>query len=185
MDRALEPGTSWLRWYDNDDEPVPVRELYGVFGRPRTDSDRSAEPLAAVCWSGIDWGAEIGVAEGRVLLAGLGGELDTIYAAPLGDDRLVVAVLPLGGGGSGRPGPDGLLLQTSQLETGDLVFRGVVADWVKSVDLVVAGVTHAAVMGENAFGLRLERTHEADQERIVLSRSDGTTNEIGLRPEEP
>jgi hypothetical protein len=184
MGRGLEPGTSWLQWHGGDDEPAPVRELYGVFGRPRTDADRSAEPLAAVSWSGIDWGAEIGMDEGRLLLAGLGGELDAIYAAPLGNDRLVVAVLPLGGGGSGRPGPDGLLLQTSQLETGDLVFHGVVADWVKSVDLVVAGVTHTAVMGENAFALWLDDTHEADQERVVLHRRDGTTNEIGLHPED-
>ena len=177
------PGTSWLRWSGGDDEPAPVRELYGVFGRPPTDADRRAEPLAAVSWSGIDWGAEIAMGDGRVLLSGLGGERDTIYAAPLGDDRLVVAVLPNGGGGSGRPGPDGLFLQTSQLETGDLVFHGVVADWVESVDLVVAGVTHEAQMGENAFGLWLDRTHEADQERIVLHRQDGTANEIGLRPE--
>ena len=178
-------GSSWLRWSGGDEEPVPVRELYGVFSRPPTDADRRAEPLAAVSWSGIPWGAEIAMDEGRVLLAGLGGGLDLIYAAPLGVDRLVVAVLPNGGGGSGRPGPDGLILQTSQLETGDLVFHGVVADWVESVDLVVAGVTHAAVMGENAFGLWLEDTHEADQERLLLHRRDGTTNEIGLRPEEP
>jgi hypothetical protein len=56
---------------------------------------------------------------------------------------------------------------------------------VKSVDLVLAGATHAAVMGENAFALTLEDTHGAGQERIELRRRDGTTNEVGLRPEEP
>ena len=56
---------------------------------------------------------------------------------------------------------------------------------MESVDLVVAGVTHAAARGENAFALTLEDAHEADQERIELHRRDGTTNEIGLRPEEP
>jgi hypothetical protein len=35
-------------------------------------------------------------------------------------------------------------------------------------------------MGENAFGLRLEHTHEADVDRLVLHRRDGTTNEIEL-----
>jgi len=179
--RPITPGTSWLL-FGEDDEPVPVRELYGVFRRPQTELDRKAEPLARIDWSGIDWGAEIAMDEGRVLLAGVGCGQDQLYAAPLGDDRLIVAVLPDGGGGSGRPGPDGLLLLTSQLETGDLVIRGVVADWVESVELVVAGATHGAVMGENAFGLRLEETHEADQERVVLHRRDGTSNEIALTP---
>jgi hypothetical protein len=174
-------GSSWLRWQGEDDEPVPVRELYSVFGRSPTELDRTFRPLAAVAWSGIPWGAEIG--EGRVLLSGLGGEQDTIYAAPLGDDRLVVAVLPNGGGGSGRPGPDGLFLQTSELETGALVFHGIVADWVESAELVVAGVTHEAQMGENAFAFRLEPALDADVERLVLHRSDGTVNEIALAPE--
>jgi len=183
VERRLQPGSSWLG-FSGDDEPVPVRELYGVFARARNDADRSAEPLAAVHWSGIPWGAEIAMGEGRVLFSGLGGEQDTIYAAPLGDDRLVVAVLPNGGGGSGRPGPDGLIVLTSQLETGDLVVRGLVADSVESVDLVVAGVTHKAQMGENAFALWLEDSHEADQERIELHRRDGTTNTIELAPED-
>jgi hypothetical protein len=68
----------------------------------------------------------------------------------------------------------------SQRETGDLVVHGVVADAIESVDLVVAGATHQARMGENAFGLRLEHTHEADVDRLVLHRRDGTTNEIEL-----
>jgi hypothetical protein len=185
MDRPLEPGTSSLMFYgyDTDEERLPVRELYGVFRRPKDDADRAAEPLAAVAWSGIPWGPEIAMDEGRVFLSGLGGDEDTIYAAPLGDDRLVFAVLPNGGGGSTRPGPDGLYMLAGQRETGALVVHGIVADSVESVDLVVAGVTHQARMGENGFGLRLEGTHEADQERLVLHRRDGTTNEIGLTPQ--
>ena len=183
MERPFEPGSSWLGFYGND-EPVAIRELYAVFGRPRTDADQRAEPLAATSWSGIDWGATIAMDEGRVLLAGLGGEQDLIYAAPLGEDRLVVGVLPNGGGGSGRPGPDGLLVMTHQLESGELVVHGIVADSVGTVDLVVAGATYEARMGENAFGLRLERTHADDLERIVLHRRDGTTNAIELRPED-
>jgi hypothetical protein len=182
VDRPFVPGTSLLQFH-GDDTPAPVRKLYGVFDRPRTDADRKAEPLAAISWSGIDWGATIAMDEGRVLLAGLGGEQDLIYAAPLGEDRLLVAVLSNGGGGSGRPGPDGLLVMTGQLESGELVVHGIVADSVGSVDLVVAGATYEARMGENAFGLRLERTHADDLERIVLQRRDGTTNAIELRPE--
>ena len=95
-------------------------------------------------------------------------------------------MLPNGGGRrAAGPARTGSCCCRTRLETGDLVVHGVVADAVESVDLVVAGVTHEARMGENAFGLRLDDTHEADQERLVLHRRDGTTNEIGLRPEEP
>lgn len=62
------------------------------------------------------------------------------------------------------------------------MLRGIVADSVESVDLVVAGATHEARMGENAFGLSLDGTHEADVDRLVLHRRDGTTNEIDLTP---
>ena len=61
-------------------------------------------------------------------------------------------------------------------------FAGSSGDPVEAVDLVVFGVIHQARMGENAFGLRLERTHSDDVERIVLRRRDGTTNEFALSP---
>jgi hypothetical protein len=183
VERAVEPGISSLSWSGLGD-PTPVRELYSVFRRPRNEVDLRAEPLAAVSWTGLGPG-EVSPAEGRVLIAGLGGDLDSIFAAPFGDDRLAVAVLPNGGGSWGvRPGPDGLLLMCNQLESGDLVVHGVVGDGVEAVDLVVAGVSREARMGENAFGLRLERARESDLERFVLKRRDGTTNEIGLRPED-
>jgi hypothetical protein len=180
----MQAGTSSLGWYGGDEQPTPVRELYSVFQRPRNETDLRFEPLAAVSWTGLGPG-DVSPAEGRAFLAGLGGDMDAIFAAPFGDDRLAVAVLPNGGGHWGaRPGPDGLLLISTQLETGDLVVHGIVADPVESVELVVAGVTREAKMGENGFGLRLEGTQEADQERLVLKRRDGTTNEIGLRPED-
>ena len=71
-----------------------------------------------------------------------------------------------------------------QTETGLLALCGVVGDSVEAVDLVVSGVIHQARMGENAFGLRLERTHSYGVERIVLRRRDGTTNEFALSPED-
>ena len=183
MERALEPGTSWLGWYGELGEPTPVRELYSVFERPRNEADLRAEPVAAVSWTGMGPG-DVSPAEGRVFIGGFGGDMDTIFAAPFGADRLAVAVLPNGGGHWGaRPGPEGLLLITNQLETGDLILSGIVADPIESVDLVVAGVTHEAKMGENGFGLRLEDTYQDDQERLVLHRRDGTTNEIDLKPQ--
>lgn len=51
---------------------------------------------------------------------------------------------------------------------------------VEAVDVVVGGATHEARMGENAFGVRLERTRGSSLERVVLRRRDGTANEIAL-----
>jgi hypothetical protein len=180
VDRPFQPGSSSLGFYGYD-ELQPVKELYGVFRRPRNDADRSVGELAGIALSGL--GIEFDEAEGRLLLAGIGGELDMLYAVPVGDDRVFVTVLPNGGGNGGAPGPDGLRMQQTQLETGALVIHGMVADAVESVDLIVAGTTLGARMGENAFGLWLEHTHEDDQERLVLRRRDGTTNVIELRPE--
>ena len=187
--------------YD-DGERRPVKELYGVFRRPRNDVDRRAGELAARSGA-LDFGAidkgvrpaglsdeewrslqpgEVLEDEGRLLLAGLGGEEDMLYAAPTCNDYIAHAVLPNGGGGRGTPGPDGLELGWNETETGALVVFGLVSDAIESVDLIVRGVTHEARMGENAFGLRLERTHGAELERVVLRRRDGTTNEIELAP---
>jgi hypothetical protein len=185
------------------EEKRPVRDLYGVFRRPRNDADRSAGELAAR-WGALDFGVEVeersppaGVTaeawrdalpgavlheEGRLLLAGLGGDEDMLYGAPTRNDHVAFALLPNGGGGCGAPGSDGLELGWTQTELGSLIVHGLVDDAIVSVDVVVAGVTHEARMGENAFGLRLERTHESSLERIVLRRRDGTTNEIDLAP---
>ena len=122
--------------------------------------------------------------EGRLLLAGLGGDEDMLYAAPTSNDHVAYALLPNGGGGCGAPGPDGLELGWTQTELGSVVVHGLVGDTIASVDVIAGGVTHPARMGENAFGLRLERTHESSLERVVLHRYDGTTDEIGLRLED-
>jgi hypothetical protein len=190
--------------YDPDEERRSVKELYGVFRRPRNDADRSAGELAAR-WGALDFGpaaeyprpagvseadwrlAQLGnvvEAEGRLLLAGLGGEVDMLYAAPTDNDCIAHALLPNGGSGCAAPGPDGLHMGWDQTEAGDLVVFGLVADQIESVDFVIGEMTHEAPMGENAFGLRLERAREADLERVVLHRRDGTTSEIELRPED-
>jgi hypothetical protein len=192
-----------LYGYSPAEEKRPVRELYGVFRRPRNDGDRRAGELADR-WGALDFGMEMeerppphGVSveawrdalpgavlheEGRLLLAGLGGEEDMLYAAPTRNDHVAYALLPNGGGGCGAPGPDGLELGWTQTELGALVVHGLVADAIESVGVIVAGATHEARMGENAFGLRLERPHESSLERIVLRHRDGTTNEIDLAP---
>ena len=188
---------------DHDKERRAVSELYAVFRRPRNDEDRRAGEIAAR-WGALDFGfgdfqpprpagmsdedwkrAQLGnviESEGRLLLAGLGGSRDMLYAAPTDNDCIASALLPNGGGGCGVPGPDGLVMGWCQSEDGELVVAGLVGDSVEAVDLVVGGDTLHARMGENAFGLRLERTHESRLERLVLHRGDGTTNEIPLGP---
>jgi hypothetical protein len=179
VDRPFEAGSGGLGFYG--DERRLVRELYGAFRRPQNDADRAVTELVARLGvlTGLD--IEFDQAEGRLLLAGLGGDQDAIYAVPIGSDRIAYAVLPNGGGQCAAPGPDGLLMVHVQTETGLLVLCGVVGDSVEAVDLAVSGVTHAATMGENAFGLRLERTHMDELERIVLHHGDGTEYAVGLR----
>jgi hypothetical protein len=206
---SFEGGTTSLQFtvLDQADERRPVKELYGVFRRPRNDEDRRVGEIAAR-WGALDFGfgdfpdfqpprpagisdgawkrAQLGKvieSEGRLLLAGLGGSADMLYAAPTDNDCIAHAFLPNGGGGCGAPGPDGLDVGWFQSESGELVVAGLVGDTVEAVDLVVGGETLHTRMGENAFGLRLERAHEDSLERLVLHRRDGTTNEIPLRPE--
>jgi hypothetical protein len=205
VDRRFEGGTGSFYAYSPAVERRPVKELYGVFRRPRNDADVRAGELAAR-WGALDYGfderprltriseeqwqraqwqrAQLGIvveAEGRLLLHGLGGETDMLYAAPTDNDCIAYALLPNGGGGCAAPGPDGLKVGWHQGEGGDLTVFGVVADAIDAVDLVLAGRAHEAHMGENAFGLRLERTHADDLERIVLRRRNGTTTEVALK----
>jgi hypothetical protein len=182
MDRPFEGGSGGLGF--SDAERRPVRELYRAFRRSQNDADRDTADLVARLGvlTGLD--IEFDEAEGRLLLAGLGGDEDAIYAVPVAVDRIACAVLPNGGGQVTAPGPDGLLMVHVQTETGLLALCGVVGDSVEAVDLVVSGVIHQARMGENAFGLRLEPAHSDDLERIVLRRRDGTTNEVVLGSED-
>jgi hypothetical protein len=207
VDRPFKPGTTsvQLAAYGPEAPKRPVRELYGVFRRPRTDADRSAGELASR-WGALDFGSGMedrgpppGVSaeswrgalpgdvvheEGRLLLAGLGGEEDMLYAAPTRNEHVAHALLPNGGGGCGAPGPDGLHLGLDSDGAGRSrgLWARVGRNRVGRGRSRLSG-TRGARMGENAFGLRLERTHEADLERVVLHRSDGATTEIGLRPD--
>jgi hypothetical protein len=206
VDESIDGGSTSLHFYayDSAEEKRPVRELYRAFRRPRNESDRSAGELAGRLGAldfgvamedrgpppGVDadlWREALPGAvlheEGRLLLAGLGGDEDMLYAAPTSNDHVAYALLPNGGGGCGAPGPDGVELGWTQTDLGSVVVHGLVADAVQSVEVIVAGATHEARMGENAFGLRLDRTHEAALERVVLRRRDGTTNAIELRPD--
>jgi hypothetical protein len=203
MDGSFQPGSVSLQLYaDSGERKRPVTELYGVFRRPRNDADLSAGEVAARVGA-LDLGVEMeerppppdvsaetwrearpGAVvheEGRLLLAGLGGDEDMLYAAPTRNDHVAYAVLPNGGGGCAAPGPDGLITGWTQTELGDLVVYGLVSDAIEAVGFAIHDETHGVRMGENAFGLRLERTRGADLERIVLHRREGTTTEVALK----
>jgi hypothetical protein len=183
-------------------EKRPIKEIYAVFSRPRNDADRQAGVLA-VRWGALDMGTGMeddmdrppGVTEeewraslpgkvleeeGRLLLQGLGGEEDMVYAAPTENDHICHALLPNGGGGCGAPGPDGLNLQWAYSPSTSLVVYGLVGDEIAAVDILIAGETHAARMGENAFGIRVDGTKPSQLESVVLRRRDGTTNRLPL-----
>ncbi len=178
----------------------PVTELYAVFCRPRTAADRESGELAHTLGvlGGPDDDAddllppelpdhlreelslgEVIEDEGRLLLAGLGGEQDTLYAAPTTKDAIAYAVLPNGGGGCSVPGPDGLVL-SYVWSSESLVLHGLVDDGVVAVDVIVDGEARPAVMGENGFGVHMAAVSQSNVDRIVLHRQDGTQNEIDL-----
>jgi hypothetical protein len=179
----------------------PVTELYAVFRRPRTAADRESGELAQT-WGALERGpdehaddlfppelpnhrreehslGEVIEDEGRLLLAGLGGEQDKLYAAPTTKDAIAYAVLPNGGGGCSVPGPDGLVL-SYVWSSESLVLYGLVADGVVAVEAIVDGEARPAVMGENGFGVRMAAVPQSNVDRIVLHRQDGTQNEIDL-----
>ena len=168
----------------SDAERRPVEELYGVFTRPRDDRDLQAGELAAR-YGALDMGAvgfpagAVREDEGRVLLQGLGGDWDTLYAAPTTNGYIAYALLPNGGGGCSVPGPDGLLLNITY-HSESLVVYGVVGDDIASVEVVYGGETSPAVMGENGFGYRFRSAQPDELEAVVLHRHDGTTSHVPI-----
>jgi len=182
-------------------DPRPINELYSVFSRPRTQADEAAGALARLSgaldlgpaddpsdrppqiseepWRAMQPGKVL-EDEGRLLLAGLGGDEDMLYAAPTENGHICHALLPNGGGGCGPPGADGLDLSYSYRHAGGLVVYGLVGDEVASVEIAIQGERLPAQMGENAFGLRVPDAKPSHFRGIALHRRDGSRREIGL-----
>jgi hypothetical protein len=173
----------------------PLKEIYGVFRRPSNEADLRARDLAQrtgvlegdspddLSHPGMSEEAraaaalgDIVVDGGRLVFSGLGGATDMLYVAPTTNNKIVHAVLPNGGGGTGSPGPDGLVLSVNSMSPGAVVM-GLVGDAIMAVDLVVDGKRLEAQMSENGFGLRID---DGAVEGIVLHRQDGTSMELQL-----
>ena len=121
MDRPFAAGSGGLVLGDGRRR---VRELYGAFRRSQNDADRDTADLVARLGvlTGLD--IEFDDAEGRLLLAGLGGDEDAIYAVPVAVDRIAYAVLPNGGGQIAAPGRTGFSWFMSRRRPGCLRFAG-------------------------------------------------------------
>lgn len=163
----------------------PAHELYSVFSRPRNDADRRATSVAADSGfferderSSRHFG-DLSEKNGRLLLDGLGGDKDMLYAAPTTKGEVCFGLLPNGGRGCGSPGPDGIHLSWSFAQ-GSLVVYGLVADAVASVEIVLDGSAHPARTGQNAFALRVDETDPDALDAAVFRRRDGTIERVDL-----
>ena len=181
---ALDEGAESMTFLVfGGEEQRPALELYAAFRRPATEADRRAEEEARR--DGffeaelLDELREPVAGGGRLLLAGLGGEEDRLFAAPTTTGAVAHAVLPNGGGGCDDPGPDGLVLAGLTLP-GSFAVLGLVADAVERVDVLVRGERRPAQMGENAFGLRVDDVSASALEGLALHRTDGTVAEIEI-----
>jgi hypothetical protein len=189
-DFMLQSSTVFL---GADGERQSVHDLYGAFRRPGTEADRAAagsardlleigdlpEDLPEEARKALALGDVIHE-DGRLLLSGLGGEQDALFAAPTRTDYVAFTLLPHGGGGTTVPmRPDGLILAGASSKAALLVY-GLVGDSVVEVDLVVDGATRRASMGENAFGVRIDGATQDQLDEVLLRRADGTTNTLDL-----
>lgn len=187
---------SWLQastvFLGAREETRSVHDVYGVFRRPSTAADRAAAASARDLLEIGDLPPDLPQQarkalalgdvlheDGRLVLSGLGGDQDALFAAPTRTDYVAYTVLPNGGGGTAAAGPDGLILAGATSKAAVLVY-GLVGDSVVAVDLVVDGETRRARMGENAFGLRIGGTTQDEFEAVLLRRADGTTNTLDL-----
>jgi hypothetical protein len=186
-ERTEESGAmsySLLRIVDGGPSRPPA-DLYSVFARPPTPADERA----GAGWELLPFGAEVDPAKGPDLGRARAGSLRRLLGSVEGEFVALVAVLtttgavcfglePDGGGSCGFPPADGLDLAGQEDAQGLLVY-GMVPDGVDAVDLVAAGQTTRAKLGENGFAARLR--HEfSTLEAAVLHRRDGKTERIQI-----
>jgi hypothetical protein len=203
-DESAETGSGAFAFVaGQDDVQTRAQELYAAFARATTAADETAQELARQAGVPDIPGEEHqnvrpppGVAvetwqrmfpggvledQGRRLLSGLGGQEDIVYAAPTENDHVCYALLPNGGGGCERPGPDGLTLGWTYSRSRSLVVYGLMSDAVAYVEVVVDNRRYRTRTGENAFGVRLKDVPPEKLSGLLIHRKDGSHREVSLR----
>jgi hypothetical protein len=170
-------------------QPKPVRDLYAVFRRaPQTRDLRTQEIARADAYGdSLDDGstgtAPLGTpvySETRLVSGTLN---HGVYALPTTTQAVCTGALPNGGGSCGEPGPHGLTVAFDDPGHGlPLRLYGLIGDEVRNVDLVAAGATHHAELGENAYGVELRGVRSTQLERLILYLGAGGTDALSLRP---
>jgi hypothetical protein len=184
-DDSGEPigGSGGLGFVQTDERPE-LRDLYAAFARPPNGRDLRAVSHARDWYNepfdlGRDSLGRVVPTEARVLLEGLGGEEDIVYAVPTEKGYLCIGLAPNGGSSCGGPRPGGFDLAYSY-DKDSLVVYGLVGNNVTGVDVLVAARAYAARMGENAYAVRLATTTPEQLRSVVLHYRDQPHETIDL-----
>jgi hypothetical protein len=178
-------GTSYSLLRLVDDGPRrPPAQVYGVFARPAAAADEDAGadwdllPLGddVERGKGLDFG-RVRPGSARLLLRIAGGSVGLV-AVTTTAGAVCFGLEPEGGGSCGFPHADGFDLAAQDAAQGLLVF-GLVPDGVDALDIVAAGTTTRAKLGENGFAVRLPHEFSA-LEAAVLHRRDGEKERIPI-----
>lgn len=104
-----------------------------------------------------------------------------MYAVPTTSQAICIGHFPSGGAGCGSPGPHGLTVDYDDASDGaPWILYGMAGDDVVSLDAVVAGKTHHARLGQNAYVLELPAAQREEPERLILHLRSGATDELPL-----
>jgi hypothetical protein len=166
-------------------QPTPPRDLYAVFRRASNGEDLLVRETARDDSFADSFGndpTESALGEPMYgetrLVSGTPG--NGLYAYPTTKDAVCVGHMPNGGGACGDPGPHALTVGYDEPADGEpFVAYGLVGDDVRSIDLVIDGITHHAEVRENGYMLKVPVSQGAEIEHLILHLSDGTKDDLG------
>lgn len=162
-------------------QPRRAQDLYAVFRRTPQSVDLRVRQTATVDMFVGNLGddptesvlGEPIYADTRLVSGAPGNGL---YAYPTTKDAVCVGHMPNGGGGCGEPGPHGLTVgYDDPANGGPLVLYGLVGDDVRSIDVVLGGVTRHTELTQNGYILRIPNAAGSSVEHLTLHLRDGTT----------
>jgi hypothetical protein len=166
-------------------EPTSPQDLYAVFRRASNGEDLRVRETATedsfVDSAGND-PTESALGEAMYgetrLVSGTPG--NGLYAYPTTKDAVCVGHMPNGGGACGDPGPHGLTVGYDEPADGEpFITYGLVGDDVRSIDVVIDGITHHAEVRENGYMLEVPAGRGGQTEHLILHLRDGTTDDLG------